>query len=54
MEVFEFLLNNHRHLASQFAAIDISPEQAHGRCGGFVLAVGVIDQDLWKMLVDLP
>ncbi len=53
LEVFEFLFDNPRHLATNLAILGIGVHQIHRGRRRLAFAVGMIDQDFVQVLVDL-
>jgi hypothetical protein len=53
LKMLEFLGDDDGHFLREFLAVDIRTQQAHRSRCRLVLAVGMVDQNLFEVLVDL-
>lgn len=53
MEVVKLLVDDLGHGAGQVGLLDVGEEQVHGHAGGFLFAVGVVDEEEVEMGLDL-
>ena len=51
--MLELFVDDERHLAAELLVFDVREDEIERRAGRFLLAVGVVDEDLVEMGVDL-
>jgi hypothetical protein len=53
MEVLQLFLDNLRHFPAEIDVVDIGKQQIHCRARCLLFAVGMVDEDLIEMIIDL-